>query len=117
MKFVTPDNLIDAFLAGKTSMRTWTTRKPGPLRIVNDKIISFETVICERFGDFYIVNPRFYFKQTEIAQNILLARIPKEKQILTKDVPFVYRGSLTEYIQRDNTCFAEISEAESKQIA
>lgn len=62
MKFVTPDNLIDAFLAGKTSMRTWTTRKPGPLRIVNDKIISFETVICERFGDFYIVNPQVLFQ-------------------------------------------------------
>lgn len=103
MKSITPGELVDAFLSGETNMRTWTKARPGPLRIMNDKIICFETVICERYGDYYIVNPKFYSRQTEIAQKILLARIPKEKQILTKDVPFIYWGSLTEYIQRENT--------------
>lgn len=103
MKLITPSELIDAFLAGETNMRTWTKQKPGPLRIMNDKIICFETVICERYGDSYIINPKFYSRQTEIAQKILLARIPKEKQILTKDVPFTYWGSLTEYIGNRTT--------------
>lgn len=101
MKLITPCELIDAFLAGETTMCTWTKNKPGPLRIMNDKIICFETVICERYGACYIVNPKFYSRQTEIAQNILLTRIPKEKQILTKDVPFIYWGSLVKYIQKN----------------
>ena len=103
MKFITPGELIDAFLAGETNMRTWTKQKPGPLCIMNNKIICFETVICERYGEFYIINPQFYSRQTEIAQRLLLTRIPKEKQIFTKDVPFVYWGSLTEYLQKQNT--------------
>lgn len=98
MKSITPNELIEAFLAGETNMRTWTAHRPGPLRIMNDKIICFETVICERYGDRYIVNPKFYSRQTAIAQNILLTRIPREKQVLTEDVPFTYWGSLTEYI-------------------
>ena len=98
MKSITPVELIDAFLLGETDMRTWTKRKPGPLRIMNDKMICFETVICERYGDKYIINPQFYSRQTAIAQNILLARIPDDKRILTKGVPFTCWGSLTEYI-------------------
>ena len=98
MKSITPDELIDAFLAGETNMRTWTKDNPGPLRIMDDKLICFETVICERNGDNYIINPQFYSRQTEIAQKILLNRIPSNKQILTKGVPFVYWGSLVEYI-------------------
>ena len=98
MKSITPSELIDAFLSGETDMRTWTRQRPGPLRIMNDKMICFETVICERYGDKYIINPNFYSRQTAIAQDILLARIPKDKQILTGRVPFVYWGSLTEYI-------------------
>ena len=98
MESINPTTLIEAFLAGETNMRTWTRSKPGPLRIMNDKVISFETVICERYGDKYIINPRFYSKQTAIAQNILLSLIPEEKQILAKDVPFIYWGSLEEYI-------------------
>lgn len=98
MKSITPVELIDAFLLGETDMRTWTKQKPGPLRIMNDKMICFETVICERYGDKYIINPQFYSRQTAIAQNILLARIPVDKRILTKGVPFTYWGSLAEYI-------------------
>lgn len=98
MKSITPVELIDAFLLGETDMRTWTKQKPGPLRIMNDKMICFETVICERYGDKYLINPQFYSRQTAIAQNILLARIPDDKRILTKGVPFTYWGSLTEYI-------------------
>lgn len=98
MQSITPIELINAFLLGETNMRTGTRKNPGPLRIMNDKIICFETVICERCGDKYIVNPKFYSRQTAIAQNILLARIPKDKQILTSGVPFIYWGSLVEYI-------------------
>ena len=98
MKSITPSELIDAFLLGETDMRTWTRQRPGPLRIMNDKMICFETVICERYGDKYIINPNFYSRQTAIAQDILLTRIPKDKQILTGRVPFIYWGSLTEYI-------------------
>ena len=98
MKSITPSELIDAFLLGETDMRTWTRQRPGPLRIMNDKMICFETVICERYGDKYIINPNFYSRQTAIAQDILLARIPKDKHILTGRVPFIYWGSLTEYI-------------------
>ena len=98
MQSITPIELIDAFLLGETSMRTGTRKNPGPLRIMNDKIICFETVICERCGDKYIVNPKFYSRQTAIAQNILLERIPTDKQILTSGVPFTYWGSLVEYI-------------------
>ena len=100
MKFITPSELVNAFLAGETNMRTWTKQKPGPLRIINDKIICFETVICERFGEKYLVNARFYSKQTEIAQNLLLQRIPKEKQIHVHDVPYIYWGSLADYIEK-----------------
>lgn len=103
MKSITPVELIDAFLLGETDMRTWTKQKPGPLRIMNDKMICFETVICERYGDKYIINPQFYSRQTAIAQNILLARIPDDKQLLTKGVPFIYWGSLTEYIDDRTT--------------
>lgn len=98
MQSITPIELIDAFLLGEINMRTGTKKNPGPLRIMNDKIICFETVICERYGDKYIVNPKFYSRQTAIAQNILLERIPKDKQIMTSGVPFTYWGSLVEYI-------------------
>ena len=99
MKFITPSELIDAFLVGETCMRTWTKHKPGPLRIMNNKLICFETVICERYGEKYIVNVTFNSRQTEIAQNLLLQRIPTEKQIHVCGVPFVYWGSLTDYIK------------------
>ena len=99
MKPITPTELVDAFLLGETNMRTGTKTNPGPLRIMNDKMICFETVICERYQNKYIVNPKFYSRQTAIAQNILLARIPKDKQILTSGVPFTYWGSLEEYIE------------------
>lgn len=98
MKSITPGELVDAFLAGETNMRTWTKARPGPLRIMNDKIICFETVICERYSGKYIINSQFYSRQTEIAQRILLDRIPSDKQILVNGVPFVYWGSLAEYI-------------------
>lgn len=98
MKSITPGELVDAFLAGETDMRTWTKARPGPLRIMNDKIICFETVICERYCGKYIINSQFYSRQTEIVQRILLDRIPSDKQILVKGVPFVYWGSLAEYI-------------------
>jgi hypothetical protein len=100
MKIITPSELIDAFLSGETDMRTWNKQRPGPLRIMNDKIICFETVICERHGEKYIVNPAFYSRQTSIAQDILLDRIPKEKHIYTKGVPFIYWGSLVDYIEK-----------------
>lgn len=100
MKTITPSELIDAFLSGETNMRTWTKQRPGPLRIMNDKVICFETVICERYGEYYILNTAFYSRQTAIAQEILLSRIPKEKQIFTQGVPFVYWGSLINYIQK-----------------
>ena len=99
MKFITPLELVDAFLMGETNLRTWTKHKPGPLRIMNDKMICFETVICERYGDRYIVNPEFYSRQTEIAQNILFAKIPHEKIVIARGVPFIYWGSLVEYIR------------------
>ena len=99
VKSITPSELIDAFLEGETDMRTGTKKNPGPLRIMNNKMICFETVICERYGDKYLVNPKFYSRQTAIAQNILSARIPEEKQILTSGVPFTYWGSLEEYIE------------------
>lgn len=99
MKSITPTELVDAFLLGETNMRTGTKKNPGPLRIINDKMICFETVICERYQNKYIVNPKFYSRQTTIAQDILLTRIPKDKQILTSGVPFTYWGSLEEYIE------------------
>lgn len=99
MKSITPTELVDAFLLGETNMRTGTKKNPGPLRIMNDKMICFETVICERYQNKYIVNPKFYSRQTAIAQDILLTRIPKDKQILTSGVPFTYWGSLEEYIE------------------
>ena len=99
MKSITPTELVDAFLLGETNLRTGTKKNPGPLRIMNDKMICFETVICERYQNKYIVNPKFYSRQTAIAQDILLARIPKDKQILTSGVPFTYWGSLEEYIE------------------
>lgn len=99
MKSITPTELVDAFLLGETNLRTGTKKNPGPLRIINDKMICFETVICERYQNKYIVNPKFYSRQTAIAQDILLARIPKDKQILTSGVPFTYWGSLEEYIE------------------
>ncbi|MBQ5655992.1 MAG: hypothetical protein IIV14_00980 [Bacteroidaceae bacterium] len=99
MKSITPTELVDAFLSGETNMRTGTKKNPGPLRIMNDKMICFETVICERYQNKYIVNPKFYSRQTAIAQDILLTRIPKDKQILTSGVPFTYWGSLEEYIE------------------
>ena len=99
MKSINPTELVDAFLLGETNLRTGTKKNPGPLRIMNDKMICFETVICERYQNKYIVNPKFYSRQTAIAQNILLARIPKDKQILTSGVPFTYWGSLEEYIE------------------
>ena len=99
MKSITPTELVDAFLSGETNMRTGTKKNPGPLRIMNDKMICFETVICERYQNKYIVNPKFYSTQTAIAQDILLTRIPKDKQILTSGVPFTYWGSLEEYIE------------------
>ena len=98
MQSITPIELIDAFLLGETDLRTGTKKNPGPLRIMNDKVICFETVICERYGEKYIVNPNFYSRQTAIAQNILLEQIPKDKQVLTSRVPFTYWGSLVEYI-------------------
>ena len=98
MQSITPIELINAFLLGETDMRTGTKKNPGPLRIMNDKVICFETVICERYGDKYIVNPNFYSRQTAIAQNILLEQIPKDKQVLTSRVPFTYWGSLVKYI-------------------
>ena len=99
MKSITPTELVDAFLLGETNLRTGTKKNPGPLRIMNDKMICFETVICERYQNKYIINPKFYSRQTAIAQDILLARIPKDKQILTSGVPFTYWGSLEEYIE------------------
>lgn len=99
MKSITPTELVDAFLLGETNLRTGTKKNPGPLRIMNDKMICFETVICERYQNKYIVNPKFYSRQTAIAQEILLTRIPKDKQILTSGVPFTYWGSLEEYIE------------------
>lgn len=98
MQSITPIELINAFLLGETDMRTGTKKNPGLLRIMNDKVICFETVICERYGDKYIVNPNFYSRQTAIAQNILLEQIPKDKQVLTSRVPFTYWGSLVRYI-------------------
>lgn len=98
MQSITPIELINAFLLGETDMRTGTKKNPGPLRIMNDKVICFETVICERYGDKYIVNPNFYSRQTAIAQNILLEQIPKDKQVLTSRVPFTYWDSLVRYI-------------------
>lgn len=104
MESIKPDELIRAFLNGETDMRSGTKRNPGPLRIMNDKLICFQTVICERFGDKYIINPTFYSRQTNIAQNILLNLIPKERQILVSGVPFIYWGSLKDYIFKDNKC-------------
>lgn len=98
MEHITARKLIHAFFEGETSMRTGTRAKPGPLRIMNNKLISFETVICERYGDDYIVNPTFYSKQTEYAQKILMSEIPIEKQIWATGVPFTYWGSLVSYI-------------------
>ena len=69
---------------------------------MNDKMICFETVICERYGDKYIINLNFYSKQTEIAQNLLLQRISYEEQIRVYDVPFIFQGSLADCIERDN---------------
>ena len=100
MKSITPTELVDAFLLGETNLRTGTKKNPGPLRIMNDKMICFETVICERYQNKYIINPKFYSRQTAIAQDILLTRIPKDKQILTSGVPFTYWGSLEEYIEK-----------------
>ena len=101
MRFITPSELVDAFLEGETNMRTWTKHKPGPLRIINDKMICFETVICERHGEYYIINPGFYSRQTQIAQDLLLQRIPKEKQLYVYGVPFIYWGSLVDYLKKD----------------
>ena len=65
---------------------------------MNDKLICFETVICERYGDKYIINKQFYSRQTAIAQDMLVKLIPKEKALLVSNVPFVYWGSLAEYL-------------------
>lgn len=102
MDAIKPDVLIRAFLDGATDMRTGTKKNPGPLRIMNDKLICFQTVICERFGDKFIINPAFYSRQTNIAQNILLSLIPKDRQILTIGVPFIYWGSLKDYIIKES---------------
>ena len=103
MGSIKPDELIRAFLDGATDMHTGTKMNPGPLRIMNDKLICFQTVICERFGDKFIINPQFYSRKTEIAQDILLRLIPKDRQILTAGVPFTYWGSLKAYIIEESS--------------
>ena len=103
MESIKPDELIRAFLDGATDMHTGTKMNPGPLRIMNDKLICFQTVICERFGDKFIINPQFYSRKTEIAQDILLRLIPKDRQILTAGVPFTYWGSLKAYIIEESS--------------
>lgn len=103
MKSVTIDELIDAFLSGQTHLQTGTLQKPGELKIINDKLISFETVICERHEGKFLINTGFYSRKTEIAQSALLKKIPKDKQIVIGATPFQYWGSLSEYLNKDKT--------------
>ena len=88
---ITFQNLIDMFIAGKTSGVSGTR---GNLKIVGDQLIHYDTVIAERYNKKIIVNETRYSRITGQIQKMLKQSISNESIIIVGGVPKNDRTSL-----------------------
>ena len=96
---ITSKTLIESFLNGATDGISGSRSNPGNLKIVEDKLFHYNTVIAERCGDKILVNYTRYSVQTGRVQKILKELVPEDKFVQLMHVPIEYRESLKKYIQ------------------
>ena len=94
---MTIKNVIELFLNGAESGHTGTKSIPRNLRIVENKLFHYDTVIAERTNEKIYVNLSRHSIQTGNVQKQLKEALIGEKYIAVKKVPRDYKGSLVDY--------------------
>lgn len=94
---MTIDELINDFLQGKTSGTNGSEKKPGNIKIVDDKLLHYETALLQRKSDYYVLNYSRYSRTTGVLQNKLKEKIKNyEYKVVTK-IPRGYCDDLENY--------------------
>lgn len=92
--------LIDKFIVGE-SLDIANTK--GNLKIVDNKLIHFRTIIAERYNSKIIVNLSRYSPETDRIQKMLLNSVSSDLIIKVKNISIGYRDSLIHEISKQAT--------------
>ena len=87
-------DLIDSFIAGAETGHTGSRSCPGNLKISENKLIHYNTVIAERVDSQLYVNLSQYSVQTGYVQKQLKEALSGKDYIVVKKVNRDYNGSL-----------------------
>lgn len=94
---LTFQQLVERFLKGDT---TGVSSGIGNLKIKNDQLIHYSTVIAERYKDKVLVNISRYSLQTGKLQKILRESISFKKLVEVRRVPKNYTNTLANFIDK-----------------
>lgn len=89
------DQIVTAFYNGEIRA---ISNGGANLKIVDNQILHFNTVILERYGSDYVFNVTIYSKQTTFLQHKIRLLIPQNKLTFIDNVPKGYSRSLIELI-------------------
>lgn len=91
---MTIDELIDGFLHGMTDGINGKNKYTGNVKIINDKLFHYETVLLQRKPNYYILNYSRYSRTTGVLQNKIKDKLVNfDYKIVTK-IPRGYNGDL-----------------------
>lgn len=93
--YITYRELVDMFLDGATEGVSGGKSHNQNLKIVDDLLIHYETVIAERKDDFIYINNTHYSLQSSKLQKMLREIIPDENRKLVYGVEKGYGGKLS----------------------
>jgi hypothetical protein len=93
MSDITQEVLITNFIAGDTSE---LRDKGGNLKINENQLIHYRTVIFERYGDKFILNNTRYSVVTGRIQKLIMEKVPKKELMVVKMIPKEYCGLLSD---------------------
>ena len=94
---MTQEQLINHFISGDEEGVCDGGRN---LRILQDKLIHYQTPIAERTNGKIYINVTRYSMVTGRIQKMLVERVPKDKQIIVKSVEEGTKRSLVEYEEK-----------------
>ena len=90
--------VISSFINGATEGCSGTRSNPGNLKIVEDRLVHYDTTIMERTTNRLIVNLSQYSIQTGRLQKLIKSMINEDECDTVYKVPRDYHGSLTAFI-------------------
>lgn len=88
--------LVGEFISGASS---GMSGGQANLKISGSKLVHYETIIAERYNEYFIVNVTFYSIETGRLQKIILDSIPSNLLIKVKGIPEGYMDSLIQKIE------------------